>query len=327
MSPSPGADPNADGATTSPSGHGAGRGSHPSEIRLGVIVGIVAYTIWGFFPIYFHALEPASAIEILSHRIIWSLLVVSVALAVRKDWSWVGPFLADRSQVLELVAAATLIAINWLVYVWAVGQDRVLEASLGYFINPLVTVAFGVVLLNERLRSMQWLAVGLGAAAVLVITIAYGSFPFISLTLAFSFAGYGYIKKKIELTPLRSLTAETAVLSPVAVVVVGVLWSRGTLEFGPARPGLSALLAMSGLVTAVPLILFAASARRIPLTLLGLLQYLTPVMQFVCAVFVFHESMPTTRWIGFGLVWAALALLSLDSLLHYRSSPPGLAVG
>ncbi len=295
-----------------------------SQTRIGALVGVAAYTIWGFFPIYFHALEPATAIEILSHRIVWSLLVVLLILGVRRDWSWIRPFMADRSQVLELLAAAVLIAINWLVYVWAVGQERVLEASLGYFINPLVTVAMGVVLLSERLRSLQWVAVGLGAAAVLVITVAYGSFPFIALTLAFSFASYGYMKKKITLNPVRSLTAETALLTPVAVAVIAVLYSRGTLEFGSARSGLSGLLALSGLVTAIPLILFAAAARRIPLTLLGLLQYLTPVMQFLCAVLIFHESMPATRWIGFALVWAALALLSFDSILHYRNTPAAL---
>lgn len=292
-----------------------------SEARIGALVGIAAYTIWGFFPIYFHALEPTSAIEVLSHRIVWSLLVVGLALLVRKDWSWVGPFLADRAQVLELLAAAVLIAINWLVYVWTVEQSRVLEAALGYFINPLVTVGMGVVLLRERLRTLQWAAVALGATAVLVISVAYGSFPWISLTLAFSFASYGYMKKRISLSPLRSLSAETAALTPVAMVVIIYLSATGSLEFGSGRLSLSILLALSGVVTAVPLILFAASARRIPLTLLGLLQYLTPVMQFLCAVFIFHESMPATRWIGFALVWAALAMLSLDSILHYRNTP------
>ncbi|HTN99516.1 MAG TPA: EamA family transporter RarD, partial [Microthrixaceae bacterium] len=250
----------------------------------------------------------------------WSLVVVVLALTARRDWKWVRPFFADRSQVLELLAAAVLIAVNWLVYVWAVEQERVLEASLGYFINPLVTVGLGVALLGERLRPLQWVAVALGAAAVLVIAIAYGSVPFISLTLAFSFAGYGYIKKRVSLNPLRSLTAETAALSPVALAVILYLSATGSMEFGSGSLSLSTLLALSGLVTAIPLILFAASARRIPLTLLGLLQYLTPVMQFLCAVFVFHESMATARWIGFGLVWAALGLLSLDSIGHYRNS-------
>lgn len=210
-----------------------------------------------------------------------------------------------------------LIAINWLVYVWAVEQDRVVEASLGYFINPLVTVALGVVLLGERLRRLQWIAVGLGVISVAIIGVAYGAFPFVSFTLAISFAGYGFIKKTVHLGPLHSLTAETAALAPVAVGILVFVGTSGSLEF--AQDGrLTVLLTASGVITAFPLLLFAASARRIPLTLLGLLQYITPTMQFIIAIAIFHEEMSLDRWVGFGVVWAALVTLSIDAVRHLR---------
>lgn len=292
-------------------------GSKRSEEHAGTLIGIAAYLLWGLFPIYFHSLEPASALEILANRILWSLVVVLVILAFRSDWSWIRPFLRARRQVLQVTAAALLIAINWLTYVWAVGQDRVIEASLGYFINPLMTVGLGVLVLREKLSRLQWTAVALGFASVLVVGIAYGQFPFISVTLAFSFAGYGFIKKTVHLGPLHSLTAETAILVPASIVILLVLRSNGTLEFGRA-PGLTLLLLASGIVTAFPLLLFAAAARRIPLTLLGLLQYMTPVMQFILAVAVFGEHMGTDQWIGFAIVWVALIVLSVDAIRRAR---------
>lgn len=294
-------------------------GAKRSEEHAGTLIGIAAYLLWGLFPIYFHALEPASALEILANRILWSLVVVVIILAIRSDWSWIRPFLRDRRQVLQVTAAAVLIAINWLTYVWSVGQDRVIEASLGYFINPLVTVALGVVVLRERLNRLQWTAVTLGAVSVLVVGVAYGRFPFISVTLALSFAGYGFIKKTVHLGPLHSLTAETALLVPASVVILLVLRSNGTLEFGRSA-GLTTLLISAGAVTAIPLLLFAASARRIPLTLLGLLQYLTPVMQFLLAVLVFGEHMGTDQWVGFAVVWLALIVLSVDAVRRARAA-------
>jgi chloramphenicol-sensitive protein RarD len=215
------------------------------------------------------------------------------------------------------------IATNWVIYIWAVNHDHVVEAALGYFINPLVTVAIGVVALGERLRRAQWIAVGLGLVAVAVLTAAYGRVPWISLVLAASFASYGYLKKLVPFGPTESLTVETAFLAPIAIVIFAVLGANGTAAFGSAGWSNTVLLILTGPVTTVPLLLFAASARRIPLTLLGLLQYLTPVGQFLCGVLVFHEQLSTARWIGFGLVWAALVILTTDAFRDTRR--PALA--
>lgn len=293
-----------------------------SAERVGVLAGVAAYGLWGVFPLYFHLLAPTSALEILCHRILWSLVVMAIVLSVRRDWTWIPPLVRSPRRLIELAVAAVLIAINWLVYVWAVEEDRVVDAALGYFINPLVTVSLGVVVLGERLRRMQWVAVALGALAVLVISVGYGQVPVVALTLAFSFAGYGFLKKRITLTPSQSLTAETAILTPVAIVVmVFVATGEGTV-FANEGLGMSLLLATTGVVTAVPLVLFAASARRIPLTMLGLLQYLTPSLQFLCGVFVFDEHMPPERWAGFALVWIALMCMSADAIRQLRRGTP-----
>lgn len=278
-----------------------------------MLAGVAAYGIWGVFPLYFHLLSTASPVEILCHRILWSLLVMLIVLACRRDWAWIRPLLGERRRILELGVAAVLIAVNWLVYVWAVDEGRVVDAALGYFINPLVTVTLGVVVLHERLRRLQWIAVALGALAVVVIAVGYGQFPLVALTLAFSFAGYGFLKKRITLTPVQSLTTETAILAPMAILAMAYLAATGGTVFANQGAALSLLLASTGVVTALPLVLFAASARRIPLTMLGLLQYLTPSLQFLCGVFVFHESMPGERWAGFALVWVALMCMSFDA--------------
>lgn len=288
------------------------------EHRIGVAAGVAAYGLWGFFPIYFHLLAPTGPVEILCHRILWSLAVMAVVLIWRRDGGWIRPLMRRPRQLAELALAAVLIAVNWLLYVWAVAQDRVVDAALGYFINPLVTVMLAVVLLGERLRRLQRVAVGLGAIAVGVIAVGYGEVPYVALALAFSFAGYGFLKKRVTLTPAQSLAAETSILAPAAAVAMLVLAAHGGLTFGD-DPGLSLLLATSGVVTAVPLVLFAASARRVPLTMLGLLQYLTPTLQFLCGVLVFKESMSAERWVGFGLVWAALTCMSFDAVHRQRS--------
>jgi chloramphenicol-sensitive protein RarD len=306
-----------DDASTGPlaavDGEGAG-----GELRLGIVAGVAAYGIWGFFPIYFHLLSPAGPVEILCHRILWSLVVMAAALTWRRDFGWIRPLLGRPRQLAELALAAVLIAVNWLIYVWAVEQDRVVDAALGYFINPLVTVMLAVVLLGERLRRLQWVAVGLGGVAVAVIAVGYGEVPYVALALAFSFAGYGFLKKRVTITPAQSLSAETAILAPAAAVAMVVLAQGNGIEFG-SDPKLSLLLATSGLVTAVPLVFFAASARRIPLTMLGLLQYLTPTLQFLCGVFVFQEPMSSSRWVGFALVWVALMCMSFDAVRSLRS--------
>lgn len=296
--------------------------------RLGLIAGASAYGLWGLFPLYFSQLEPTSSLEILCHRIIWSVVFLAGMLVVSRQWSTetgsglLREMFIDRRRLVRLAMAAVSIAVNWLVWVWAVTHDRAVEGALGYFICPLVTVVLGVGVLGERLRRLQWVSVGFGLVAVAVLTVAYGHPPWLALTLAFTFSGYGFIKKHIDMSAMRSLTGETILLAPFALVVMAVLAVRGAAEFASAGPGMSLLLAGTGVVTVVPLVLFAVAASRIPLSTLGLLQYLTPSTQFVLAVVVFGEAMTTEQWFGFGLVWVALVLLSADALTSLRLPAP-----
>ena len=283
-------------------------------MRLGLLFGIGAYGIWGFFPLYFPLLEPASAVEILCERFVFSLLFMAIVLTLTRSWSRLRPVLRDGRSVLLLSLAAVLIGVNWGVYIWAVNDGNVVEASLGYFINPLVLVLIGVVFLGERLRTLQWVAVGLATMAVLVLTVGLGRLPWIALVLAFSFAGYGTIKKLVGADPLASLTIETAVASPFALAWLAHLQVTGSLVLGHTTTRTSVLLLGTGVITAIPLLLFGAAANRIPLTMMGLLQYLTPIIQFAIGVVVLGETMPPARWVGFVIVWAALVVFSYDGL-------------
>jgi chloramphenicol-sensitive protein RarD len=285
-----------------------------SEDRRGVLLGVAAYVCWGLFPLYFPLLEPATPIEIVAHRVVWTLLFVLILLLVRRRWAWVRTIVTDRRRLVILAVAAVVIAVNWGVYIWAVNTDRVVEAALGYFINPLVTVLLGVVLLHERLRRAQWVAVGLATLAVVVLTAAYARPPLIALVLALSFGTYGLMKKKVDMPAVESLSVETALLFVPATALLVVMQVQGTAAFGHAGVSVTALLVGVGAVTAIPLLLFAGAAARTPLSTMGLLQYITPILQFMIGVFVVHESMPASRWLGFGLVWAALVLFSVDSL-------------
>jgi chloramphenicol-sensitive protein RarD len=282
--------------------------------------GVGAYLLWGLLPLYWPLLEPAGAVEILAHRIAWSLVVVVGVLVVRSRWGFLRPLLADRRAVLGLTVAALLIGANWLVYIWAVNAQHVVETSLGYFINPIVSVLMGVTLLGERLRSLQWVAVGIGVVAVGVLTAAYGRLPWIALTLALTFAIYGLVKKQVggRVAAAESLAFETVVLILPTVAVIGWLEVSGRAEFGHAGAGNALLLAAAGPITVVPLLFFAGAARRIPLSALGLLQYLAPVMQFAIGVAIRQEAMPASRWVGFGLVWSALVLLGVEGLAVRR---------
>jgi chloramphenicol-sensitive protein RarD len=286
------------------------------DTRRGTAYGAAAYFLWGLFPLYWRLLQPASSLEIVAHRIVWSLLVVFVLLGVTRDWTWLRPFASDRASQWRLAVASVLITANWLLYIYAVNSDQVVETSLGYFINPLVTVLIGVVLLGERLNRVQWVAVGLGAVAVLVIAVDYGRPPWIALGLAFSFAIYGLIKKQVgpRVGAVASLSVESAVMFVPALLFLVILEGRGDADFGHHGVGHAALLATAGVATAVPLLFFAAAARRVPLTVMGLLQYLAPVLQFLTGVLIFDEPMPAPRLAGFALVWAALVLLSIDGL-------------
>ncbi|MFI5827477.1 EamA family transporter RarD [Streptomyces sp. NPDC051578] len=289
-----------------------------NEQRTGLLYGFGAYGMWGLVPLFWPLLKPSGAIEILAHRMVWSLVVVGVALLALRRWGWIAD-LVRRPRKLGLTAlAACVISVNWGLYIWAVNNGQVVEASLGYFINPLVTIALGVLVLGERLRRAQWAAVGIGFAAVVVLAVGYGRPPWISLVLAFSFATYGLIKKKLNMGGLESLTAETALLFPPALAYLVWLGVRGESTLTSEGFGHSALLASTGLVTALPLICFGAAAIRVPLSTLGLLQYLAPVFQFGLGVLYFHEAMPPERWAGFALVWVALVILTWEALRTSR---------
>jgi chloramphenicol-sensitive protein RarD len=290
------------------------------EQRRGVIQGFCAYLLWGLFPLYFHALLPAGAWEILAHRILWTFVFCLLLLTIRREWTWIRPLLGRRRFLAGIAVAAALIAVNWVLYVGAVVSDNVSEAALGYFLNPIVTVALGVVVLRERLRPLQWVAVAIGLVAAAYLSIGAGRIPWIALALAVTFALYGLLKKRLGATlpALHGLAVETTVLLPVAVGLVVWLGVTGGQTFTTDGPLHALLLVLSGVVTAAPLLLFAASARRVPLVTIGLLQFVTPVMQLLCGVVLLGEHMSTQRWVGFGIVWLALIVLSVDSLLGVR---------
>lgn len=291
------------------------RSSHTT----GLILGVTGYLLWGLFPLYFMLLDIVPPIEVVAHRIIWSLVFVLIIVLLGRQWRvFVRAF--NRRTVTMLGTAAVFLAINWLVYVYAVSTDQVLQASLGYFVNPLVSVALGVVILKEKLRTAQWAAVGIAIVAVMVLTVAYGELPWIALTLGFSFGIYGLLKKYANLPSIHSLGIETAVLFPIALGILAIAIARGDNSFVADGPGITALLILLGPVTAVPLLAFGGAAIRIPLSTLGLLQYITPIGQFLLGIFVFHELMSTGRWIGFILVWTALVVFSVDMYRHTRNT-------
>lgn len=284
----------------------------------GVAYGASAYVLWGIVPIYWPLLAPTSSIEILAHRVAWSLVVMVVITLVLGRW---GPLRTLRGKGWLMVAAASLlIAVNWGVYIYAVNSAHVVEAALGYFINPLVSVLLGVVVLRERLRWAQYAALAVAVVAVVVLAVDYGRLPLISLALACSFGVYGLIKKTIPLDSTTSLTAESIVLAPVAVGYLVWLGATGAGTFTELGIGHALLLASTGVVTAIPLMLFGAGAQRVSLVTMGMLQYLAPVLQFALGVFVLHEPMPPSRWFGFALVWLALMIFTVDTLRARRKT-------
>jgi chloramphenicol-sensitive protein RarD len=289
-----------------------------SESRRGLLYGLAAYTLWGAFPLYWPLLEPAGAPEILAHRVLWSCVMMGGLVLVLRRGPAFRAILGDRRRRVLLAAAALVITVNWLTFIWAVNNDRVVETSLGYFINPLVSVLMGIAVLGERLRREQWLAMGVAAAAVVVLTVEYGHPPWVALVLACSFGSYGLLKKLAGVGAVESLSFETLLLAPFAAAYLGWLQTQGSLVFGHHGAGNALLLASTGVVTAVPLICFGAAATRIPLVTLGLLQYLAPILQFALGVLWFHEPMPLGRWVGFLLVWCALALFTTEAWRHRR---------
>ncbi|MFG1883796.1 EamA family transporter RarD [Micromonospora sp. NPDC049102] len=291
-----------------------------TPLRLGYLYGIGAYLLWGFFPLYFKLLRPTGPLEILAHRIVWSVLFVALLLGALRNIGFLRALLRRRGAVAGIVAAAALIAVNWGTYIYGVSSDRVVETALGYFINPLVVVLLGVTVLRERLRTAQWVALGVGAAAVAVLAVDYGRLPWLALTLAFSFAGYGLIKKRLGLPAAEGLFVESAVLALPALGYLAWLSRNGGLTFGHVSAGHTALLVLAGVATAIPLLLFAGAANRLPLTGLGMIQYLAPILQLACGVLIFHEPMPPARIAGFALVWLALVVFTADAIRQARRS-------
>lgn len=286
--------------------------------RRGLLFGVAAYTMWGLFPLYWPLLEPAGAFEILAHRVVWSCVSMVVLMLLLRRSQQLRAIWRDRRVRLLLTVAAVVISVNWATYIWGVTNGRVVETSLGYFINPLVTVLMGVVILHERLRPLQWCAMGIAATAVVVLTLDYGRLPYVALVLAFTFGSYGLCKKTANVGATDSLTYETAVIVPFALGYVTWLGATGSSNFGSHGTGHALLFLTTGIVTAVPLICFGAAATRVSMVSLGLLQYLAPIIQFALGVLWFHEDMPAGRWVGFVLVWIALMIFTVEAINHRR---------
>jgi chloramphenicol-sensitive protein RarD len=285
-------------------------------MRTGILSAALAFFCWGLFPLYFHALQAVPPLQILAHRMLWSLLFLLIVLTVRRQWAWLAIVRQPR-VIASFVASAFLLSANWLVYIWSVNNGHVIEASLGYFINPLVNIMFGFFLLKERLRPAQWGAIGVAALGVAWLTWQAGTVPWIALVLAASFGGYGLMRKTAALGALEGLSFETMVLFPLAAAYVGWLTWHGENAFiNTPSDGTRLLLMAAGPLTAIPLLLFASGARKIPLSVLGLLQYLSPTLQFLLGVWVFHEAFSMARLAGFAVIWAALALYAAEGLIH-----------
>ena len=295
--------------------------------RDGFLAAAAAYGLWGLLPAYFVALDPSGPVEILALRIVLSLIFCLMILAIMRRLPRTTALLRDRNILKLSALAAVLILINWSVYVYASLNQFIVEAALGYFINPLVTVALGVIVLKEKLRPLQWGALSLAVAAVVVLAVGYGSVPVISLTLAFSFGFYGFVKNRMGpvVKALDSLTLETLWLTPIALGLLVWVYLTSGLTLGTLGPWHTALLLMAGAVTSIPLLFFGAAARRLPLSVIGLMQYLAPIMQFTFGVAIMGEPMPLERWIGFSLVWVALVILSVDALSSRRNRILNLA--
>ncbi len=283
----------------------------------GVLSAFLAYVCWGVFPIYFKMLHSVSPLQTMTHRVVWSFLFLLLILVVRKE---VGPFWKEINfkRFMIYLGAGTLLAINWLTYVWAIAQGFVIESSLGYFINPLVSVLLGVIFLKERLRPAQWIPVGLAVIGVSYLTITYGSLPWIALVLAFSFGFYGLVKKVAPLGSLFGLTLETGAIFIPALIVLLFAELNGAGEFGHGPLLTTVLLSLTGVVTAIPLLLFSTGARSVPLTTIGLLQYIAPTLQFLSGIILFHEPFDSSRLVGFGIIWLALIIFTVENLSERR---------
>jgi len=292
--------------------------------KAGLIFGVSAYVLWGLFPLYWPLLEPAGAFEIVGHRAVWSLVFCVIALTLTKA---IKPAIATMKRprvFIKLFAATALISINWIVYIWATNNGHVVEASLGYYINPIIIIAIGVLLLKEKMRKLQWASVSIAAFGVLVLTIDYGRLPWIALALALSWGTYGFIKKQLGLGALEGLGIETAISAPFYLAYLAWIGSQGDGHF-TYQPGLTLLLIGSGVVTAIPLLLFNGAGNRLPYTIIGLLQFITPTLQFSIGVWVRHEEMSQARWAGFLIIWTALVVLATDLVKSSRTIDDSIA--
>ena len=283
-----------------------------SEHGTGLLLGFSAYVIWGIVPIYWPELQPAGPVEILSHRILWSLIFLAGLVVVQKKLGIIRDLLTNRRTLALLTLASILIAVNWGIFIWCSVTGRLLDSSLGYFINPLFSVVLGVVFFSERLRRLQWFGLSIALAGVIYMSVVHGKPPFISLSLAFTFGLYGYVKKLANVPSIESLTVETLILAPVALGYLGYLSTQGTNTFAQHGASHMVWLASAGLVTAIPLLMFGGAAIRIPLSTLGLLQYIGPTIQFFLGLYYFNENMPVERFIGFVITWTAVTIVSVD---------------
>jgi chloramphenicol-sensitive protein RarD len=288
----------------------------------GIWNGLAAYLMWGFFPIYWKLLHDVPALQVIGHRIAWSFVLLIMVILATKQWT------AFRSAALEWKTigiysiAAVLLSINWLIYVWGVNAGFIVETSLGYFINPLISVLLGVLFLRERLRTVQWIPIGIAATGVIYLTFTYGRLPWIALSLAFSFGIYGLVKKLAPLGSLYGLTLETALVFPIALIYLAFVGFTGTGSFLREGTLTNILLIGTGAVTSIPLLMFASAARQIPLTMIGVLQYVAPTLQFLIGVFLYHEPFDHSRLIGFSMVWLALIILWVENYLAHRVPVP-----
>ena len=291
-----------------------------SGYNSGLIAGVGAYVMWGLVPLYWPLLKPASAMEILSHRVVWSLVFLLIIVYFKKLFSDIKVALFDKRKMILLFFASIFITINWGVFIWAVNNGHVIETSLGYFINPLVSVALGVIVLKEKLRTLQKVAVSLTFVAVTFLTLTLGHPPYIALSLAFSFGFYGLVKKMANVKAIPSLALESLMITPFFAVFLYYLSSQNELTFVELGPIHSLWLVTAGIVSVIPLMLFSTAVLRIPLVVLGLLQALGPIIQFLLGYFVFDEPMITARWVGFLIVWLAVSVFSYDAVRTYRSN-------
>jgi len=286
--------------------------------KLGLVYGVSAYVMWGLFPLYWPLLQPASALEIVSHRAVWTMVFCIIVLAITHALKSTLATFKRPKVAIKLFTTTILISINWLVYIWATNNNHVVEASLGYYINPLIIIAFGVILLKEKMRPLQWAAVSIATIGVIVLTVDYGRLPWVALALALSWGTYGLVKKQLGLGALEGLAIETMIAFIPYCGYLMFIGAKGDGQFGNGI-GLTALLISAGAITAIPLLLFNGSTNRLPYSTIGLLQYITPTIQFSIGVWVNNEAMPTARWVGFIFIWLALITLAGDLVKSGRA--------